>query len=109
MSSARRHISAPQPVSLPPKRINLRPVKIRIDRMKACRHDLGFRSGDECVVSRTGQAFLVVALQGLADRICDVGRDALDLLPSQPLDHGDREPRRSRRPVVLLLRRAASS
>ena len=84
--------AAPHPVSRPPQRISIRPVKIRVDFHKARGKDCRLLAGHEGFVFRTAQAFLVMAFDGFADRIRNVRRDALDLLPPQSLDHGMRQP-----------------
>src|SRR5690606_12879062 len=75
-----------------PKVINFRPILIAADFGQARSHDFRRLSGDECFVFCTSQSFLVVLLHGLTNRVCNVCRDALDLLPAQPLDCGVRKP-----------------
>lgn len=84
-------------------------MAIRIDFLKLRSKDGRPLLGDCEFVFCTTKTFLVISVHRLADRVRQVGRNPLDLLPPQPLDYGMWEARRSCRPAYLLFGRAISS
>ena len=102
-ASALKISAAPTACTRPPIRKRKRPTVVSINSFKLAAKGFRFGALDFEFVFRTAQAFLVVAFDGFADRIRNVGRNALDLFPAKALDDCQRQPRLVRRPTHLLL------
>jgi hypothetical protein len=94
--------ASPQALSLPPEAINFRPIEIRIALLKVCQKGGGSLPFDEEFVLGTGESSFRIFVQGFANGVGNIGRNALHLLPTQTLNCGRRQAREPRGPRVLL-------